>query len=69
MSAFAAEDAARQSADVGYPRDPCTGYQVLVRGDAYLRVCRQKNYAALDNFIKKIFIVSAFINEFGREHP
>ncbi len=68
MSAFAAEDAARQSADVGYPRDPCTGYQVHVRGDAYLRVCRRKNYAAFDNFIK-IFIFSAFINEFGREHP
>ena len=38
-------------------RDPCTGgYRVPVRGDAYLRVCRWKNYEALDNFIK-IFII------------
>ena len=27
VSAFVDEDAARQSVDVGYPRDPSTGYQ------------------------------------------
>ena len=61
MPAFAAEDAARQSADVGVRVTPVpgTGYRVPVRGDAYSRVCRRKNYAALDNFIK-ICIISAF---------
>ena len=62
MSAFAAEDAARQSSDVGVRVTPVpgTGYRVPVRGDAYSRVCRRKNYAALDNFYKIICIISAF---------
>ncbi len=62
MSAFAAEDAARQSADVGYPRDPYTGYRVpgtCARRRVFARL-QAENYATLDNFIKKIFIISAF---------
>jgi hypothetical protein len=66
VSAFADEDAVRQSADVGYPRDPSTGSYARRRVFARLQV---EKLCSVRQFYKKYLLFFAFINELDGNIP